>query len=947
MNRPFFARHSFLIFLVVAFLAPFIWRGTRLAIDGNNNNVKDWLPEEYPESADLAWFQRHFPSEQFVLVSWDGCILGKTERLNLLAEKLATNKRFATVRTGPELVAELTRPPLNLEKKEAIRRLEGAVVGPDLAGTGDVGRATCLIATLSDLGKQSNKQKRQALEDIERIASKECAIPKDSLRMGGPPVDNVAIDVEGERTLFRLAGLSGLVGLGLSYWCFRSFRLTAMVFSVGVLSAGMSLAMVYYFGLVERFSQGLSTARFGTVDAILMSMPAVVYVLGLSGAIHIVNYYRDACRHHGVDGAAEQAVGYGWIPCTLAALTTALGLASLYTSDIVPIKKFGVFSAVGVLATLSLLFTLLPACLYRFPPRENKKLPSRKEEEESEEKHIHPWLDSLAQWIISHNRIVCVGWVVILVLFAAGLSRIGTSVQLLKLFDSQADIIGDYRWLETHLGNLVPMEIVVDIDRSVCRLGDERAEGNGQHYKMNMLERLQLVERIQKAVENLKDVGRALSVATFGPEMRPRRKSVLEHVVPADASWVVNSRLEEQRDHLLSGEYFREEIDEEENGDELWRISARVGALNDVDYGEFVEEIQRRVEPILDTYRQRDEVLRTLHSRGKQLHLSRVCLIYEEVTKKPDAAEWRGPVKLLAALLRESGVRLIGLNLAALAQNATGETVLTKAQLKALAGQDCLVVAVDENLGLKNVLTHGPLIVNLFQKPKISDGETLLVEAKYTGVVPLVYKTQRQLLVSLRESIAWAFILIAVVMVCVLRGVLAGIISMIPNVFPIIIVFGALGWLGIKVDIGIMMTASVALGVAVDDTVHFLFWFQRGMRQGRDRKGATMLAYQRCSTAMFQTTLIAGLGLSVFAFSTFTPTQQFGLLMIALLTAALVGDLLMLPAMLAGPVGKFFCRRLTKDGPDLSKIKGENIRKERQPSRSHVRHDTPHRHLRT
>ena len=122
-------------------------------------------------------------------------------------------------------------------------------------------------------------------------------------------------------------------------------------------------------------------------------------------------------------------------------------------------------------------------------------------------------------------------------------------------------------------------------------------------------------------------------------------------------------------------------------------------------------------------------------------------------------------------------------------------------------------------------------------------------------------------------------------------------------------VFSAsLGWWGIAVDIGAMMTASVALGVAVDDTMHYLAWFRQGLDEGHDRKGAAMLAYERCATAMSQTTLIGGLGLAVFAFSTFTPTQRFGMLMLVLLFAALFGDLIFLPAMLTGPLGRFFDR---------------------------------------
>jgi hypothetical protein len=180
------------------------------------------------------------------------------------------------------------------------------------------------------------------------------------------------------------------------------------------------------------------------------------------------------------------------------------------------------------------------------------------------------------------------------------------------------------------------------------------------------------------------------------------------------------------------------------------------------------------------------------------------------------------------------------------------------------------------------------------------------VRSVYTGVIPLVFKTQRQLLVSLGKSISWATLLIAGVMAIVFRNAIAGMIAMLPNVFPILLVFGALGWCGKKIDIGIMMTASVALGVAVDNTVHLVTWFRDALRRGMNRRDAMLSAYDRCATAMAQTALVGGVGLVVFAFSAFTPTQQFGYMMITILCAALIGDLVMLPALLCSPLGKFF-----------------------------------------
>jgi uncharacterized membrane protein YdfJ with MMPL/SSD domain len=98
----------------------------------------------------------------------------------------------------------------------------------------------------------------------------------------------------------------------------------------------------------------------------------------------------------------------------------------------------------------------------------------------------------------------------------------------------------------------------------------------------------------------------------------------------------------------------------------------------------------------------------------------------------------------------------------------------------------------------------------------------------------------------------------------------------------------------------------VALGVTVDDVVHFMLWFRRGIADGLDRKQAVMLAYKGCARAMYQSWGVIGIGLSVFSLSPFGPTQRFGHMMLAMLTIALVGNLVLLPAILAGPLGAVF-----------------------------------------
>jgi hypothetical protein len=121
-----------------------------------------------------------------------------------------------------------------------------------------------------------------------------------------------------------------------------------------------------------------------------------------------------------------------------------------------------------------------------------------------------------------------------------------------------------------------------------------------------------------------------------------------------------------------------------------------------------------------------------------------------------------------------------------------------------------------------------------------------------------------------------------------------------------VIVFGIMGWLGVVVDTGTVMAPSVALGVTVDDIVHYLLWYRQGQREGLSRARSVMLAYKGCARAMYQSWGVIGIGLSVFAVSPFTPTQRFGMLMLTLLTTALVGNLVLLPALLASPLGGLF-----------------------------------------
>ena len=135
---------------------------------------------------------------------------------------------------------------------------------------------------------------------------------------------------------------------------------------------------------------------------------------------------------------------------------------------------------------------------------------------------------------------------------------------------------------------------------------------------------------------------------------------------------------------------------------------------------------------------------------------------------------------------------------------------------------------------------------------------------------------------------------------------------MIPNIFPAVIIFGMMGWCSIWIEIGSIMTASAAMGIAVDDTFHLLTWYRRGLRENMPRREALRFAMHRCAGAMIHTTLICSCALLVFSLSSFMPIRRFAWLMASLLIAALLGDLILLPAILAGPSAKCFGPGVTR-----------------------------------
>lgn len=752
------------------------------SIQSMHTSPVEWVPKSDPQRQAYDRFAEHFGREDAVVVSWKNCTvfdrrLHQLQMALLLEDRQRTAegrpRYFRQVIDGYSLFQQLTSlvasTSLSNRKADEVqqvvaRRMYGTFLGPD-------GKSSCAVVTLSQAGWE---QRREAVERIRELAvevgrSQDPNFSADDVYLAGSPVEISAVDRESVQAVMLFTAPAVLFSLVLCWICLRSWPYTIAIVLTAAYGEGLVLAIVYLTGV--------------DMNAILIIMPTLVFVLTTSAGIHLTNYYIDEVRLRGAHGSVTRALHHGWLPCLLAVGTTVLGLGSLMVSEILPIRQFGFFSSLGLIAAVCLLFLVLPGVLskWHFKPRTD-------DEFDSSNRNVKPNADGgqSNRGATIASDVVLIGFVLLMLACGLGLPRLEANADVRDLLAPRNRLNRDVARLEESIAPLTPVEVLLRY----------RPDGD-----MSFIDRLKLVQDVERVLidrdpEEEAAYGKVdsrirgtMSAATFGP--------VISKYVSRRA--LQNSVLIENKQKFVDLGF----LALEEGGDvEVWRISVRVDVGDNLDYEHHLNKIRQKV---------------------------------------------------------------------------TGA-------VHGLAGSG----------------NAGNFAVTL------------------TGGMPLSDQAHRAMLRDMYRSFYTASILVAVAMIFILRHVVAGLLVMLPNLFPIILVFGIMGWTGLQLDIGTIMTASVALGIAVDDTLHFVAWYRRETAVGCSPVRAAKMSIRHCGKAMVQTTLICGMGLSILGLgpilglSDFLPIQRFGFMMLVLLVSALVGDLTLLPAILVGPVGRFFSRAAAK-----------------------------------
>lgn len=187
----------------------------------------------------------------------------------------------------------------------------------------------------------------------------------------------------------------------------------------------------------------------------------------------------------------------------------------------------------------------------------------------------------------------------------------------------------------------------------------------------------------------------------------------------------------------------------------------------------------------------------------------------------------------------------------------------------------------------------------LIQKVRDTARQTF-PDAEVTGLYVLLANLIQSLLRDQLVSFGASIVLIIVCVWIPFRRFSWAVIAMFPNVLPTLWLIGGMGWIGLPINIGTAMIASVSLGLTIDSSIHYLAGYQRARKAGSSHRQALKIASTHIGRALVLANVALVIGFSVLSLSNFLPLVYFGVLVSFAMLSGLLGNLVLLPSLMLG-----------------------------------------------
>ena len=705
----------------------------------------------------------------------------------------------------------------------------------------DSGNVSLMMIGISESTLADQKKSKIVLE-IEALAnSYEGAFGP--LHFAGLPHLRVVIStrIENEMFLFILASML-FTGI-LLYLFFRSLRV------VGICLTVVAIAVVWALG---------SIGIMGFDLTILMALiPPLMIVIGIPNCVFLMTKFHQEVKEHGNKVKALSRVIQKIGTATLLTnFTTALGFMTFAFTNSTKLMEFGIAASVNIMLVFVISICVLPIFA------SFSKRPKSRHLKHLDRKIAAGTLDFIV-YTTEHKRPwIYITTAILITISIIGISKMEATGNLTGDIPVDDPISKDIRFLEKHFGGSIPFEMIIHYnDKDLFNF----KEMNSQSIN-NTLNKLARIDEIQETLKKDSLFSKSLSIVDFIKALNmayysndtSKYKLRVKQVGMAKTS---SRRQTEYFTKLFQGDIYRGGFPIKEvldTNSQHIRIRSQMHDLGSYDVVQKVNELKTKVNDILNpNKKQIDHYFALLNTSNDQSDSSNV--------------DYKDSIFILDYTIKRSLIDVLA-----------GDSIDLKNKLYE---DKAFLYRRMDSLGLHKLLADA------------IDKEHFQVT--FTGSSVVAAEGTRYLVKNLLTSLIFAVISIGILMALLFRSWRMVVISMIPNIIPLLFTGGIMGWFGIPLKPSTLLVFSIAFGISVDDTIHYLAKYRQELKTNEwDLKACINNSTREAGLGMFYTSIVLFSGFSVFTFSQFGGTQALGLLVSITLLVAMLTNLMVLPSLL-------------------------------------------------
>ncbi|WP_010255981.1 efflux RND transporter permease subunit [Treponema primitia] len=865
-------KHPWLIVVVIGIITVFFaLQLPRVELD--NNNMR-FVPEDDEARVTANYIDDTFGSSLFVLIGlernygtvFDGEFI---QRIRDYIDQIEKNVEIiGTINSmvssdyiageGDAIVVEKLIPGDFSGTPEETAELKRRLLSWDMyrrALISDDFTATQILVTLDISSEKAGKP--EVMDSFIRIRD----IATDmfdgmaNVYITGLPVISSTINEAVRADLVLMVPLVIVVVLLVLFFSFR--RISAVVLPL----LTVLVAVIWSMGAMPLL--GVQLSVISTV------LPVILVAVGSAYGIHVVTHYIEEMNlkdeitkdeHRELVFALLRKIGKAVF---LAALTTFAGFGSFIFTSVLPIREFGCFSAFGVFASFIVAVTLIPALLLIRGPKPMRALVNPRLGDAPE--LADPLSNAIADafmGIAQRKRSVMIITSLVVLLSIYGVSKVIIDNIFVEYFKSTTDISRSDRFIREKFGGSKVVSVVMEADNAETLLNPaslSAMDGLNEYLQTRVV----LVGKAMGFTDLIKRVNQVFNADESPGGIKPRTAAAVD----AGDGFGFGAAVGNDDDFGFGGS----------GGDEAdgnaWAAAA--SGITDRVYtmGEVLALLEGAASSGVNRSLDANDLIWELQ---KQLNYNGAS--YYEIPVIPERYGKTRPEELQQ--LVSNYLILLSGNLDSYANDALEPTAIkTTIQLRAMGEEDTGRV-------IREIRQY--VSANFPKDIKVTVGGSALVEASLNRLV-----VQSQLI-----SVVTSLFLVLLIIAVFNRSLAAGLIGIVPLTISILINFAVMGFLGIKLNIGTSMVASVSVGIGIDYTIHYIEAYKREYRASGGKGDFLKRTFASSGKAIMINAVSVGLGFAVLLLSQFVMLEDLGLLIALTMGTSAFVSLTVIPVLL-------------------------------------------------